>query len=79
MFENHSGAILSALKYIKYKYIIGEAHSSHYIETVSAFTEDIQRYMVWTSQVGKWLNILPIERSHTVLGEQEFRENVFLR
>ena len=31
------------------------------------------------SQVGQWINILPRSQSHTVLGTQEFRENILLR
>ena len=30
------------------------------------------------SKVGKWINVLPRARIHTVLGAQEFRDNLLL-
>ena len=35
--------------------------------------------MEWESQLGHWLKIFPQAWSHTVLGEQVFRENVLIR
>ena len=57
----------------------GEAYSSHYIEATSEYIEDRKWKMKRESQVGKWINILPLYCSHIVLGAHEFRATVILR
>eukprot|EP00957_Ditylum_brightwellii_P198210 15103358-Ditylum_brightwellii.AAC.1 len=55
-----------------------EKYESVLIVVTQPMSPDIEHAIQRSQECGQWLNMLPWYQNNTVLGEQEFRDNLLL-
>eukprot|EP00957_Ditylum_brightwellii_P153404 11675860-Ditylum_brightwellii.AAC.1 len=56
-----------------------EKYESVLIVVIQPMSPDIERTIRRSKEYGQWFNMLPRYQNNTVLGEQEFRDNLILQ